>query len=332
MASCQFYDHTNPFDPDYKGVLPLVKSVKQIYEIGIKANCIKALSGNNIFVGTNDGVYHYDGNNWSKMIMPISALIIRDIKAIDSNNVYSIGLPNVYDNYGNNFTYLLKFDGSNWKILYKERSFNILQTGQGSNEYVSLSIVGIDNIYLAYSAQADNSIKNRVIRWDHGNTQIFQMSEIIYDIQAFSDNSVFVLGTNNVWSYNGTNYDPYIDIKYKSYNKFQALNPQTIFLFGGLSNGDPALYKYKDGNLAVFSTLTNQNEVKGVYFIDENFGLIVTINGDFVIYNKGAFTTYNIFGSNSQSLYDVQLLSDSTGYAVGSNGIVLKYGDFPLER
>jgi len=326
---CEFYDHSNPLDPDYKGEMPFVKSVKQVYEIGSEANCIKAVSENNIYVGTNNGIYHYDGGNWTKMSMPIQNLVINDIEITQNGVIYSVGSP--YKLEGNDSTYVFKYDGINWFKIFSQPS-EYYYSRTYNDEFVKLSILGESDIYIVYSTQASTN-KDKVFRWYNGIVSSFEFSEDIYDIKVIETNKFYVLGKTKVWSYLGTSILPYFDISGKSFTEFQLLNPQTIYLFGIQGSNDyPALYKYKDGTLTSISSLTNRDKVFGVNFLDENFGAIITGVGNFIIYDKGTYSSYNILRKNTVPLYDVEMISKEVGYAVGANGKILKYGDFPLER
>lgn len=326
---CEFYDHSNPLDPDYKGEMPLVKSVKQVFEIGSKANCVKSVSENNVYVGTNNGVYHYDGSNWTKMSMPIQNLVINDIEISQNGIIYAVGSP--YKLEGKDSTYLFKYDGINWYKIFSQPS-EYYNSRTYNDEFVKLSILGESDIYIVYSTQATTN-KDKVFRWDNGIITSIEFTEDIFDIKVIETNKFYVLGKTKVWSYLGTSISPYFDISGKSFTEFQLLNPQTIYLFGSqYSNDDPALYKYKDGAVTAISSLTNRDKVFGVNFLDESFGAIITGTGNFIIFYNGTYSPYNIFGNNTIPLYDVEMISKEVGYAVGNNGKILKYGDFPLER
>jgi len=330
---CEFYDHSNPLDPDYKGEMPIVKNIKEVYSFKFqgypleKPTCLEILSSEIIYFGTNEGrIYKYSSSSLIQIQTPSKIKNINDIKLFGEDYFYIVASKeNTTDS-----SYVLLYKDSKWTTILSVYKYS--NTWTIDNQFVRFSFINPQQFFLVYQTEYDeydpNDNSREIVYYNNGITTNYDFSEKIFDIKAFSPNQVFALGKSNIWSFDGSNWVSIQNISNYTFAKFQYIDSQSALFLGS------TLFEYKNG---IFKSIGISNPTS-IHFLDINFGAIVQNSTTFIVYNNGGLKEYSIPDLN---LSQVKLSSQDIGYAVGlgyqsdinqQKCVIVKYGDFPLER
>ncbi|PJA90012.1 MAG: hypothetical protein CO137_01265 [Candidatus Magasanikbacteria bacterium CG_4_9_14_3_um_filter_32_9] len=329
LSGCKFYDHTNPLDPDYKGEMPIIKNIKEVYSFKFQSwpletpTCLDIRTEDEIYFGTNSGrVYKYTASSSSliKIQAPNGAVEITDIKVFDENYFFITASKEA------DSSFVFMYKDSKWTTIcsvYKNSSLSGVY-----NEFITFSFINSQEFFLVYQTTygdvSPNDNKHEILYYKNGILTEYDLPEEIYDIKAFDSKNVYALGKSQLWSYDGIGWSSIQDISNYSFKKFQYIDNTSALLLGS------SLYEYKNGLMKSL----NISNPKDIHFLDINFGAIVVDNGDFTVYENGITKNYAI---SECGLMKVKMFNKNIGYSVGlgyqqQKCVIVKYGDFPLER
>jgi len=151
-------------------------------------------------------------------------------------------------------------------------------------------------------------------------------SSTLRGISAPSVNNVWVCGGSSIFYYNGSIFSGQVGPS-GTFNDIHFINNQEGWVVGNVG-----LIAHTEDGGASWNTQTNpdpQNRsLYGVFFYDEDHGWATGVDG-VILHTIDGGTNWAIVGEGltTENLSSVHFTSATTGYVVGNNKILLKYGE-----
>lgn len=243
--------------------------------------------------GFNGVIYHWNGKSWGKDLLPDGTKSLNDIAFTSSNNGYAIGDSGT----------IIHYNGSGWvKFPTPTRS-----------SIKSFAVLAEDNIWITSARD--------IYHWNGSSWKKTTLDiSTIKDIKFINSDNGYVIGSNGkVFYFNGFGWE-FVDTFSSEVTSFSFFDDKNGWLTGNfgydnfrykLTNGSWSAVKRSNFNIFAVSHLSedrlwstgSQGEVN--YFNGKDWKIIKTPA-------KG-------------NLYGITMLSNNEGWAVGANGVILRY-------
>lgn len=277
----------------------------------VTLNAVDALSANFMVTGgeknSTDNKYYtyfFDGTNWTTKEIAHS---VDKIKIISPNDIWALNT----DIYGSADA-VSHYDGSGW---VKDTQIPSISSSTHAGYY---SISAFNSNFVMVGGYS-NIYKYDGAAW---TTIAIDQAGKINKIEIFSENDIWALGSGGAFHYNGVGW---IKKQAVSFNDGAVINENDIWRIDG--SDDPSLYHWN-------GTQWTDDVIPGSYGNTSGFSIVVPNNiwavstssssvSSIFHYDGGSFTSVQT--PTSQSLLDIKMVSANSGYAVGWNGVVVRY-------
>jgi len=254
-------------------------------------------------VGSYGQIYHWGGSNWVEEVVPDDAQTLNDVIFLDANNGYAVGLDGTF----------LYYNGVSWSEFNSPTSSNIGAVFPLSN----------DNIW-CYSS-------NDIHHWDGSEwTTTYLDINDINDIFFIDENDGWVVdGYGKMFHYNGIGWAFHSNLVNYTLNngELYLLNSSEGWYTscGGNSSGiydyvyhydGSSWSRYEDDDYPI-------NVVNRIQEVSASNVWAVGYYGS--IFNFDGERWNSVTSPTTDHIYGIFMVSSSDGWAVGSNGVILRY-------
>jgi hypothetical protein len=271
--------------------------------LGTTLYAVDALNENfAVAVGENGVVFYYNGTEWTEETSPTSS-DINDIDIVSQTDIWAVG-NDIYH-----------YDGINWSVAYE------------SSACYSIDIVSANDIYVG-------STSGKIYHYDGSDWSFTTLdASIIMDIQMDATDSGWAMDYyGNIFYYNGYGWsyqyecpNPNFDFYSRAWTLF-VFNSSDIWV-GGEGNQSHGLYHYNGSDW--ISQISNYDILSIGAFSSSSIWFV----GGSEVYPYASCSIYYWNGNELQSiipptsytLFNINMMSETDGWAVGYGGVVLRY-------
>ncbi|MBT7093602.1 MAG: hypothetical protein HN936_10170 [Bacteroidetes bacterium] len=251
-------------------------------------------------VGSGGVIYYYNGSEWNPESSPTTSTIY-DIKIISQTDIWAVG-NDIYH-----------FNGVSWSVAYE------------TNTCYSIDVVSATDIYVG-------SINGIIYHYD-GSAWTFTTANAghIKDIQMDASDSGWALASDGeILYYNGFGWSLQHDIERSSCTTISVSSTSDIWVGSAQQFDGVTKLGHWDGSewLVVLNgygrKINSMRALSGsdIWFIGSNpyYG----DSGTNISHWNGT-SLQEITSPTSNTLYDIYMMSETDGWAVGGDGVVLRY-------
>lgn len=225
--------------------------------INCATNTIYGFTANNVWMGGDGYIWHFDGTNWTQSYLynPANAhsVDIEDIWGKSSNDLYAVGVT-FYDSQNTQRGFILHYDGTKWSEFYKADFYSQFQRirAEDNNIYVQAIKVGytVSDTTEFYQLSGNNLVKI----YSESRDKIYAAN-----LNMIGDNVYFTIG-RDVYRYEDESpgikkFSKKLTISNSNFDYLVSgrnIKDLFIFMLDGVAhyNGSDIeyLYKLKSGN------------------------------------------------------------------------------------
>jgi len=255
-------------------------------------------------VGSDGQIYHWGGSSWVAENVPETSGDMVDVRFIDGSNGYAVS------SYGE----ILYYNGISWSEFESPVGYTRIRTIFPLNND-NIWCIASDDIY-----QWDGS------SWSSTHLDIDDINDIHF-INA--DDGWVVDEYGKIYHYNGIGWALHsdVDVRFNGNGRLFFLNASEGWFSNSLnSSGDSYNFAYHFDGTNWTRYADDDYPLERVTSIQElSSSNVWAVGYSGLIYNYDGSRWNSLTSPTTASLYDVFMLSETDGWAVGSDGVILRY-------
>ena len=264
-----------------------------IATLGTTLNGIDVFNENFVYaVGSSGAIFYYNGSDWTQETSPTTSTIY-DVKIISTTDIWAVG-SDIYH-----------YDGINWSMAYE------------SSICYSIDAIDANNIWVGGSS-------GNFYHYDGNDWSLTDVtSSDIEDLHLIDENNGWAVGNSGkVFYFNGIGWSLNQEAENFAWYSILAFNSSDIWLYRNI-NYYAQISHWNGTDWSIFLTLNDSGGGAAISGMSSNDIWFGSTEG--YIHHWNGNDLQEITSPTSNNINDLKMTSSDDGWAVGENGVVLRY-------